>query len=429
MDIHSHKKRRIEGKDTYGSFDNTTGGLPPTGSGDQASLASTPTMPNPELTHSIIHNVRCDRTSRYHQHHEPNANYFGVPFLAAESNRMTGLSGERRLANLDDYLEDHVNLSFVVYMTYDCVAYHDTIKDNFERLIMPHMDENNAYQTKPYFYVLRQDAEPAKPQRESLILSDRLRMALENLEEVHENMFGKPGRGGQGSTTSLTNPVYPYIELYHQKQNLVENATLYLTSDELYHINVLSNYLENHVGPEYDEAEELFNVGHVNKKHWTKLYTPGTVVTENRSSEPTAYILTACTTTGRDSVHLKCWSWAFDGKFFKNEVTFVVSWPSDKDTVEITDLLVYPLKCAPTGLEKELRDRGETFWSCRSRKFINYTAPLQGMEVQIVGSSVVSQLHTFLMLAGQFEIHGRRCNLQANAWRRKRRRRRRRGRS
>jgi len=50
----------------------------------------------------------------------------------------------------------------------------------------------------------------------------------------------------------------------------------------------------------------------------------------------------------------------------------------------ITDLQVYPLDRATYQLRDELRSRGETFWACRSRKFLNYDVPLQGMEVQIV---------------------------------------------
>jgi hypothetical protein len=150
------------------------------------------------------------------------------------------------------------------------------------------------------------------------------------------------------------------------------------------HLTVLSNYLEKRLGSEYTEAEELFKHGSVNRKHWRKLFRPGAVVVSHKQNEPVAYVSTSSAVAYNDGLHLNCWSWAFESKFFKNQVDLVVPWPSDKDTIAITDLHTYPLEYAPTGFEQELRRRGQVFWTCRSRKFVHYDVPLQGMEVQKV---------------------------------------------
>jgi hypothetical protein len=179
---------------------------------------------------------------------------------------------------------------------------------------------------------------------------------------------------------------YPYVELYHERQALIELATDRVPVADQIHLTILFDYLEQRLGSEYTEAGQLFGHGEVNKKHWTKLFPPGVIVVSYRSNEPTAYVSTSCTIAQNDTLRLSCWSWAFESKFFKNKVDLVVSWPSDKDTIAIADLLTYPLEYAPAGLEQDLRHRGQVFWACRSRKFINYNVPLQGMEVQKVSS-------------------------------------------
>lgn len=259
-------------------------------------------------TYTIFHHVNCPRQDRFHEDHEANANYHDVPFLPANSNRMTGLCGRHRLPRLENYLEDHVNLSFIVHKTYDCEAYHTGIRNTFDRLPMPQMNDDDAYQTKAYFYVLRDDAQAANPHTESLIPSEGLQRALNLLRKVREETFDKK-EGAIVEIPNLTNLLFPYIEIYYQRQSLVDIAIKYLPSDEQHHIATLTNYLEACVGSEYDEAAYLFNRGRVNRKHWTKLYPPGTVIAEHRSIEPTAYLLTACSISGHDTLHLKCWSW------------------------------------------------------------------------------------------------------------------------
>jgi hypothetical protein len=110
-------------------------------------------------------------------------------------------------------------------------------------------------------------------------------------------------------------------------------------------------YLEKRLGSEYAEAEEPFKQGAVNKKHWAKLFRPGVVVVSNKSNGPAAYVSPFCAITHNNILHLRCWSWGFESNFFKNEVELFVSWPSDKETIAVTDLLVYPLEYAPASFE------------------------------------------------------------------------------
>lgn len=340
-----------------------------------------------EGTYIIIHRVECARSGRYHQHHKPTTDYLDVPSLPKNANRMTCLQGRDRLANLENLFEDHGNLSFAVCKAYDCIEYHEEIKDSFERLPMPQMDDPIAFQVKPYFYVLREDAKPATPRTERLILSEDLKQSLKEFSVSTEAASGHEMReiyAMPGFWQNAANLAYPYLEFYHQRQRMTEHMDRQTMSVERSRIRELFKYLGHRLEPEYTAAEALFQRGRVTRKHWTRLFRPGAVVVTHENSQPTAYITPSFPTRNRHALRLKCWCWAFDGKFFRNEVVLDIPWPSDDDTVAITDLPVYPLQYAHAGLEAELRNRGEVFWACRSRKFVAYDVPLQGMEVQIV---------------------------------------------
>jgi len=129
-----------------------------------------------------------------------------------------------------------------------------------------------------------------------------------------------------------------------------------------------------------EEAGELFERDIVNRQNWAKLFRPGTVVVER--DQPKAYVCETYSTPSDNSLKLSCWSWDFDGKFYRKEAIMIVPWPSDKDTTVVTKLRVYPLDYAEPTLAAELRARGEIFWSCRLPKFVGYNAtPPEDMEV------------------------------------------------
>jgi hypothetical protein len=393
--MQSNKKKRKLDEDSDHRTDVSSGSQSTFACDEMSSCPIPPTTPDhassiSTSTYITVHHVECSGVGRYHENHELGATYFQVPFLPALSNRLTRLRGEDQLVDLESYIEDQVNLSFVVYMTYDCVAYHEEIKASFERLPMPQLDNAITQHTEPYFYVLRQDAGPAKPHSESLIPSKVLRKALEMLRGSSEDASDKERRGESKYPRSY---VYPYLDLYHRRQIFAKHSRSERTAAEQGHLTVLSNFLKSHLDLEYTEAEELSKHGTVKKKHWEKLFRPGGVVVSKKSNEPAAYVSVSCTIADDDSLHLKCWSWAFETEFFKDEVELVVTWPSDKDTIAITDLLTYPLEHAPAGFEQELRRRGQVFWGCRSRKFVNYEVPSQGMEVQTVRPLNIDSVH------------------------------------
>ena len=328
------------------------------------------------LPYIVVHRVECTLTERYHEQHVPSADFFDAPRLLAQSNRKTCLQGRKPIKDIESFLEDNDHLSFAVYITYSCTKYHEKIKDEFKRLTMPVMDEAIAAEAKPFFYVLQRDARPATAESEALILSEGLQEALYVLDAKVSTF-----RWVWEDPSYL---MYPYLHLYHHKDLLTGTATREVKPHHQTHLEALHNYLVEHLGPEYSESESLFGRGYVDREHWSKLFRPGSVVVSFEGGQPVAHVCETCPTLGDNDLHLQCWSWAFDGKFFQNNAVLQIPWPSDGNIVAITDLQVYPLARAMPGLEDELRARGEVFWACRSRKFVNYNVPLEGMEVQNV---------------------------------------------
>ncbi|KAH4220692.1 hypothetical protein HBI24_152420 [Parastagonospora nodorum] len=399
MDIHINKKRCRD----------DTSPRSPTGSQIDAQSVNV-RLGIVESGYIVVHCVECTRKDLYHEHHDSSADYFDIPLLPARSNRTTHLHGEKPLHDLESYLEDHPALSFAVYMTYDCSAHHDEFKDSFKRMPMPYMDSVVAHQARPYFYTLPRDTEPATPRAEKLILSAGLDQALDMFLETSRR---KASRGEEDDQkheplSIRQHPkslVYPYLELYYRNQELREQivrqtALPIVANTELVHMRNLSWYLEARLSSEFAEAEGLFHRGLTNRKHWAKLYRPEAVVVTQESGQPRAYVCTSCPDIKEGALRLRCWSWDFDGKFFRNEVVLVISWPSDSDTIPITDLHAYPLRHAHEHMEQELQHRGEVFWACRSRKFVNYGVPLQGMEVQIVNLRYMIDTATYKLMHG-----------------------------
>jgi hypothetical protein len=289
--------------------------------------------------------------------------------------------------DLENYFDDHAELSFAVCKTYSCTAYHEKIKEQFERLPMPNMNDEIAMLAKPYFYILRKDAGPAEPSAERLMILEGLTDSLHMLLKSSIEDAQRHGEDKQVLPTSWQVPnnlVYPYMQLYRERGLLLERAVIYLETTEQLHLHNLSRYLEDRLGEDYADAETLFSSGMVSRSHWAKLFRPGELLVSNKTNQPMAYMSTSCPFGDHNVLHLECWFWEFDGKFFQENVVLPVEWPSENETIAITDLHTYPLQYAHAGLEDELRNRGKVFWACRSRRFVNYDAPLQGMEVQIV---------------------------------------------
>lgn len=321
----------------------------------------------------------CESEDDYHVEHENEEHYYDVPRLLVDANRKSALEGRHRLSSPEWLLEDHPAISLIICNIYDCVGYHESIADDFERLWMPlSISEDVVRLVRPYFSILREDAKLAQREERVLIPSKGLRRAMNVLESFYPDQLR--------NWDEENNLTYPYLQLWHCKDLFRAPASRMLEPAQQLHVDALLSYLEDDVAAEWEESEQIFSNGLVNKQHWAKLFRPNDPIITMKDGEPRAYVSRNCPTIEDEKLLLNCWSWEFDGEFYLEDSTFEVGWPSRSDAVPISDLAYFPLRCDKTDLTRRLERRGHTFWSCRKRRYVSYDKPSEGASVQSVRS-------------------------------------------
>jgi len=329
----------------------------------------------------IVHQVSC-LGGENHTRHSSQSQYLDVPRLFAGDSKASALRGKRHFPDLEDYLESNPDISFIVYRSYSCNEYHEAVKDDFDRLQIPQIDPAviSISQLRAFFFALKRDGEAASLNAEEIrIVSEGLQDAMATMESLHPDQFGTwdPQRGMRA----------PYLQLYHCRSLMDDYATIPfgdLSQTHQDHISTLFNYVIASYGEEYQEADDLFEIGLVNQYHFPKLFGPNEIVVTVANNQPSAYISEICPALEDGHLELNCWSWDFDGLFRKEKSNLSVPWPQDSDTVQISSLKVYPLRYDQSGLEERLRNRGKQFWACRKQNFVSYESPNPTFEVQAV---------------------------------------------
>ena len=141
---------------------------------------------------------------------------------------------------------------------------------------------------------------------------------------------------------------------------------------------------ESNSASEKEDAQELHRTGFVRKDRWEELFRPDDIIVTNDNDQPRAYVVTFAPWLDMKALTLHCWSWEFDGQFYKRQTALEIPWPSDEEVIGITELRAYPLVYDKTDLDERLRKRGTKFWGCRERRLVGYQIPLQDTEEQTV---------------------------------------------
>lgn len=330
-----------------------------------------------ESSYLFVHRVQCHpQDGSNHSHHTEEKDYLDVPCLLTDSNQTTMLKGKRSLDNVEWYLEDNPSQSFAVINTYDCIDYHREIADSFERVSLPSsIDSHILGQVRPYLYVLKKNAKEADRIKQTLLPSPGLTRALNMLQSSLPLELRDWDEEG--------NLTYPYPQLWHCR-DVLHDAAEELTPREQSYVMTLLEFLQSHVSTEWLEAEAMFENGMVSRQHWTKLFRPDEPIVTTIDGEPRAFICKEDAEVFHDTLHLPCWSWEFDGHFFRQDFAIKIKWPDQSDVAMITDLSHYPLRYDDSDLEQRLHSRGLTFWSCRQRRYISYESASQDAIVQAV---------------------------------------------
>jgi hypothetical protein len=323
----------------------------------------------------LVHRVECSQIQRYHQKHRSRADYLNVPALVAGANRSTALHGRNELLDVASYLDDH-GYSFAVYLYYDCETYHDEIKDKFKRFPMPSMPYDIATDSKPYFHVLERDGTPALVVSEQINLSESLEEALTIL---YDQEFGTIKEWNLQEDL-----IYPYPKLHHCKHLFYASSTGTLDRDQKAGLVALFRYVTERSTSDFNELASLAETGVTNRRHWAMLFRPGDIVTTMEDGHSRAFTVISPPQLDGDALKIACWSWEFDGTFFRYPITLRNEWPSRAKQVAITSLPIYPLRYDTKEVEEKLRARGRIFWSCRNRKYVSYKTPHQEHGPQLV---------------------------------------------
>ena len=324
----------------------------------------------------IIHRVSCSGEREYHETHPTTSHYLDIPAIEVSDHQNTALHGQNHVEDVEDYLEDCFGFSIVVFIDYDCEAYHERIKDDFTRLPMPSMPHEVRSDMKPYFRVLQRNGPLAEANGERLQPSETLQQALHALQGQNPDM---PGEWDFDDDL-----VYPYPKLYHYRHVFAGTLIQTLEPQQQMDLEILFQYVNKRLALDYEKLEELSNAGIVSQEHWLMIFRPDDTVITTQDGQHRALTVKSCRARGQSILEMNCSSWEYDGNFFQKYITIPVQWPSKSRTVAITDLSVYPIRHATEGLEIALRKRGETFWSCRRRKYVSYDVPLLGLGSQLV---------------------------------------------
>ena len=293
----------------------------------------------------VLHQILCDKRS--HQHDQ--SYYEDKPiYRDRNSEGETKLMGEKIVHSLDDYVDLHPNICFLVMKEHVCTSYATKNED------------------KPGGESRRQISRTS---------SERLRIVApllgKALLEVAEYLPSPVGDTME--YLQKEGMLAPYPFLFHHHRKLVQ-----LSLENTYKsvLEPLLGFLDTNYSEEYEEATSLFERGLVKACHMTKLFRPNQlVIGRDKSDVLEAHVLNLCLYQGRskESTVLTGWSWSYDGNELKRQPWAKQIDGVPDDEMQITDLKLYPADYSPAEDIKSLEERGKRFWSMRDQAYICYT--------------------------------------------------------
>jgi hypothetical protein len=328
----------------------------------------------------VVHRVKC----YHHSDHSKEEYYEDAPRLFAGDSKATALHGETIITEDlfgDQFADDNPHISFIVLKSYDCKAYHDRMKNEFTVVPIPASVAKSLSKFKPHFSLLRVDGEVSEPESEEILyVSKDLQMAMEVVRAAHPEYFPS-----EAMDTSLD---APYLSIYHARSIMDGYSNQprdNISNVQQSHIRCLVDYVQHSRHKEFEEADAEFVRGMVSEHHFTKLFGPNEIVVRDTSAGPIAYIVEEAQFEAH-SFRLNCWTWEFDGIFYKSRSTWDVEWPPHANEVSVSTFTMYPLKYDKSGVGEVLRKRGAKFWEFRKAVLIEHESESSAFELRAVWS-------------------------------------------
>ncbi|KAJ8133091.1 hypothetical protein O1611_g531 [Lasiodiplodia mahajangana] len=371
----------------------------------------------------IIHAVRCsegkwsgedessdedeygdeDEYEPAHKSHPSHSYFKDVPALYRDDTRASPLRGVDPILDLPEYQELHEDAAVTIFRWYDCGTYHRSLKDEFHKVLTGPKLARIPSALRPYCFALRRNGPQATMFRETIEMSQKLTFTLEGiLQPQHQTQSPNP--------KLATRQESPYLLLYHSQPLLKQFLNNANDQDQKGYVGVLCQYLET-FDTEYEVARAQFTAGIVSKRNFNKLFEPGDIILASKENDPLVYKIVGCPKPS-DTIQLRTslvvYTWMFNGVFYQSKRDWFISWPQEakeREEIPLTMLSAYPLKYNRDGLADRLKERGQLFWKCRHRQYVDYNVPRQVLDVQTVSSrymidmKIYNELHTTLPTA------------------------------
>ncbi|KAH6875244.1 P-loop containing nucleoside triphosphate hydrolase protein [Alternaria rosae] len=344
---------------------------------DGAKCAS-PTNGPPTDKWVTIHLVYCSGTHQDHQGHHSCAYFLDLPALPTGASPTTPLRGRDRLLDIGSYLPGRDGFDFVIYLEYDCEAHDELTKDTSTSFPKPCILQDEGIELKNL---------PAEPISERLHLSESLEEALRALYDQDTNKHQE--------WDFAEDVTYPYTKLYNCRCLFIDPMIQLLEPQQQLELERLFHYLAGRLNVDYQRLAELSAAGVISQKYWPLLFRPNDTVITIKNDQYEAFVITSCRLINQTTLNMECWTWEYNGNFFRKHFTVTSEWPSSSKQVPITQLSAYPVRYAVDGVEYKLRERGCTFWGCRRRKYVNYNVQSKGLRPQLTNLRYMVDMDTY----------------------------------
>jgi hypothetical protein len=324
-------------------------------------------------TWKILHQVHCERQGTQIIYSDP-------PMLY-ENGKLGHLQGQRAAGDFELFIaRTKERISFVVYKHYVCCR-----RDSRYR-------NKNDIQTKRKSG--RESTGPATTGEKIKIVSEEFAEALGDLSYLCDRVKDFYPCFDVGSILEA-----PYLWYYHNREDLKARVSE-LFDEQQTEFNLFLEYISQNFGDEYREVSLLLSKRTITARYFDYLYIPGLVLLDEHSYDTDGVIafVQNCWSEISSSkfeiqeeqyyvsdyaLRVSSWNWSFDGVFQKTEKVLECRFkrtPSKgrdaelDEEIEIKTLGIYPLKFADISVNDSLRERGEKFWSCRYRNYVEYRA-------------------------------------------------------
>lgn len=285
------------------------------------------------------------------------------------------IRGKFPVPDIEEYTNAFPNVLAVLYKDYNCEEYSIALKktvnlevDTYDRFISDNGSSFTAIgNSGSWMTFLKADGPVIMPISEELQVVDmELIVGISSLISTRREMF-------PAGVVLEKSSRPPYLFFYHYASVLRECGLQVFGKGLQRRLLVLLEFISNYTAPNFNEAKKLFSEGIVNSHHLSKLFRPDDIVITTQNGHPRAYVSTGWLQQESDySPSLNCWSWEFDGNFYKEKVELFVKMSPSETPTPINDLNIYPLRLDQTGLAERLRSRGMQYWSCRDKRYVSY---------------------------------------------------------